>query len=341
MIKKIVVRCVLITVSVAMSLVVLEFFLKDTPFSTKPIVSVHNYSQFNIAYGIEPKPKLNYEEYGVRVKTNSHATFGPELKTDKTLSIFHLGDSYSAGPGIAYKKNYPYLLQEKINAQSSSKYQSVILGMGGSSPLQQAYIYKKKLTNLRPSLTIYELYQNDLGDDYIFYYSGYRAKIQSYEAFPKILLQSKTGNMLFTFLSDQLSKRYVKKYEETKDIISKDPKYVWDLTMKNGLNEIKTISEEKKSPLIIFYIPSGWDFDNEYASAPAKLRDSWPAYVEKWARQNNIPYYNFYSDFKEQNTEQLNELYLDIDHGYHLTEKGTKIVADKLFEIITQYGYIK
>jgi hypothetical protein len=326
-------RVFIIIFSIFVALGIVEMYLRTQKSKFSQITSVHGFAQFNINYGIEPKPKLKYDEYGVMVRTNSDATFGPEIKKNQPI-ILHLGDSYTAGPGIDYSKNYPHLLQEMINASSSAKYQTVILGMGGSSPLAQSFIFKEKLKYIKPKLTIYELYQNDLGDDYLFYYSSYIAKISTYKKFPKWLLNTRIGEKLYIFLSDQKAKANEKKYNETSVVIAKDPEYVWNLTMKPGLEEIKRIAQERGSPLVLFYIPLGWEFDNEYAVQKASKRDNWYIYAKKWAYKNKVPFIDIYSSFKKNNTKELNELYLGGDRGLHLTEKATAIVADELYTLL-------
>ena len=330
---KFLLRLGIILVSVTLSLIGFEIFLSKQPKKFQEVYPVHNFSQFNIHYGIEPIANLDYEEYGVRVKTNSYATFGPEIDKEKPI-IIQLGDSFTAGPGIPYEKNYPFLLQEKLNSVQQKNFQTVILGMGGSSPLQQKFVFQRKLSELKPTYVIYELYANDPRDDYSFFYSNYMAKMMVYEKFPQWFLKTAIGDRVYTFISDQKFKQNDKTYNSKIDLVEKEPQRIWEDYTEPSLKAIKNEAERRGGKFILFNLPLGWELDNEYATKAAEPRIKMAEYVKEWSAKNNVLFIDMYDTFIASNSAQLNELYLDGDHGYHLTEKGAALTADKLFELV-------
>jgi len=332
-------RLVLLVTSATAALAIAEFVLSRSPDTVEPIVSIHNYFQFNVLYGIEPKPNLVWDGFGFPIRTNSEATYGPEIRRDGTPIIMHLGDSYSVGIGVAYENNYPYLVQEMVNARSLSKYQTIILGIGGSSPVQQEIIFRKKLTNLRPSLVVYQLYDNDIVDDYVFRYSQYRAKMEVYEWIPRWLRGSAIAQKLYVFFSERKTKEYADTYEATKNAI--DPGVVWETLMRPALEKIRSRAERLGAAFLCFYIPNGWEIANEYAAKEATPLNPLHRLAKKWATDNNVPYVDLYEPFVAVNTTQLNELYLDGTRGFHLNERGTKIAADHIYELIETHQLLK
>lgn len=301
----------------------------------KKIESVSDFVQFNIHYGLEPKPNIEYKEYGYKVKVNSKAVYGDEISKEKNgLRIAYLGDSYSVGPGIDFKKNYPYLINKKIQSRHP-KADFLIGGIGGSSPFQQKFIYQTKIASYKPDIVVYELFDNDIGDDYIFRYSQYFARIQVYNAVPNFLRNSKLVQQLMILAMNQLESYYKYKYETTKHIMAKNPDEIWKKYTEPAMNQMLQLSREQKSKFIVIYIPSGWTFNDEYTAGPTHDKKY---ILEKasadWARRHGIPYTNMRSILSKYNTTGLNELYLPGDKGYHLTTLGASLVADKTYDLI-------
>ncbi|OGE32028.1 hypothetical protein A2631_02830 [Candidatus Daviesbacteria bacterium RIFCSPHIGHO2_01_FULL_44_29] len=309
------------------------------------VESSSDYYQFNYAYGIEPKPNLKYIEYGFDVFTNSLSLYGPAVgpKSDQ-VRIAYMGDSYSVGPGIDTKDNYPTKVTEVLAKKFNRKFDFVIGGYGGSSPATQATVLERKILPLKPNVIVYELYDNDPGDDYVFHYSPYFARMQVYDLFPAPLRQLQITQQFILLASNQLSKYLDFRYNQGERILDgsgllhKKIDYVWNSYTKPALWKMLEASKQNGASFYLFHIPIGWDFDNEYNHETKALeRYFLGTYAKVWADEEDVPYIDMYDTFKENNTETLNELYLPGERGYHLTEQGAQLVTDKLVDLITQH----
>ena len=85
---------------------------------------------------------------------------------------------------------------------------------------------------------------------------------------------------------------------------------------------------------MVFYIPGGIEFENEYLGKKYEGRSFIPDLVQDWAQKNEVPFIDMTSTFAAYNTDQFNELYLPEERGYHLTEFATSLVAKSILESV-------
>ncbi len=327
---------VLVILSISLVLVITELVLRNYPDPLKPVESVSDYYQFNIETGLEPKPNVKYNEYGFDVEINKNGFFGPEIPLEKKgLRLAFLGDSYSDGPGIDFKDNYPYKLTEKIREQSGKEVDFVIGGFGGSSPLGQKVVYEKKIQPYHPDVVVYELYDNDVRDDYVYSLSSYAARLKAHSMIPQFLRGSRISKFVEASLAKGITRFYEQKYEKTKSILETRPDEVWEKYTKPSLDEMLAKSKVNNSKFVLFYIPSGWEFDNEYAeNKKGTTRFFLASAASSWASAHEVPFVDMYDWFIPYNTEQINEIYLPGEKGYHLNEFGASLVTDQLEKVV-------
>ena len=257
----------------------------------REIESIYVSYQFNINYGIEPKPNLKYMEYGEQVSTNKNAMFGPETPIHKNgVRVAYLGDSYTVGPGIAFEKNYPFLVTQALKTHFHEDVDMVIGGIAGSSPFQQKFIFEKKILPYSPDIIICEMYFNDISDDFIFRYSSYFARMNIYANTPKFLLKSKFIQQFVVVLMEQLTRFYKYKYDHAKNILNEKPEEVWEKLTKPALDRMLQLANDHEAKFFLVLIPYQDDFANERKSnAPAQKRTFLSNVTFQWAKENQVP----------------------------------------------------
>ncbi len=304
----------------------------------KEIESISGSNRFNIHWGIEPNPSITYEEYGFLVSTNKGAMFGPEVqKLKKGMRVAFLGDSYTVGPGISFKKNYPTLVTQVLKKHFGNETDMVIGGIAGSSPSQQKFIFERKILQYAPDLIVYETYPNDLMDDFNFHYSSYRARINTYSNIPKILLKSRIFQNIAVFLAEQFTKINKNQNDKLKKGFSRKSEEIWEKFTKPAFDDMLQLARSHYVKFFLVQIPDGIVLKNEYGlHYPARYERS--TFLQQatyqWAKENDIPYVDMYETFLEHNTPKLNELYLPEEKGYHLTEFGASLTAQKISQLI-------
>jgi hypothetical protein len=303
------------------------------------IESISGTNQFNIHWGIEPKPNIKYEEYGFLVSTNKDAMYGPEIpKVKKGMRVAYLGDSYTVGPGISFEKNYPTLVTQTLKNHFGNETDMVIGGIAGSSPSQQKIIFERKILPYDPDLVVYETYSNDILDDFNFRYSSYIARINTYSNIPKFLLKSRFAQHATIFFAEQVTKFNNYLHDKLSNSFSQKPQEKWwkKLT-KPAFDDILRLARNHDAKFFLVHIPDGIVFKDEYGFSDP-VRGEWTTFLQQatnqWAKENGIPYIDMYETFLEHNTAKLNELYLPSERGYHLTELGASLTAQKIIQLI-------
>lgn len=314
--------------------VIAEFIISAVRPPLKSVESVSDYVQFNAAYGLEPKPGIRYKEYGIDVSVNTNGFFGPSVNLQKKgLRIAYLGDSYSAGPGITHQQNFPYLVSRSVQ-EKYGKVDYIIGGLAGSSPAQQVLLYKKKIAPYHPDVVVYEMFDNDVSDDFIFHYSDYRTRVQVADFVPDLLERSRLIQQLMLIVNAQLVTYRHDIYEKKKDELSRNPRDAWKQYTEPALIELQKEVLERGGKFVIFYIPSGWEFSNEYNEKKGERLSFIHASLKEFSSHYNIPFVDTYAVLLKNNTDTLHELYLPQEKGYHLTPKGAKIVSDEVAGLV-------
>lgn len=303
-----------------------------------PIIEVEpvgDYYQFNIKNGIEPKPDLKYKDYGIEASINKDGFYGPEIAKDKKgLRLAFMGDSYSIGPGIHFEENYPYLVHKKVKERfPNSDY--IIGGLGGSSPFQQNIIFSNKIVRYNPDVVIYQLYDNDISDDFIFNYSQYYSRMKVFNSVPRFLMKSKLVKHMMIISMENLTKINRAYYESHKDLVADNPSLLWNRFSEPALDDMFNRTRRMGAKFILFYIPYGKEFDDEYEAGPSQKEPSViHKNAKKWALKRRIPFIDMHDRFMEHNTSKLNELYLPSERGYHLTPFAANLVADEVYKLL-------
>jgi hypothetical protein len=99
------------------------------------------------------------------VKMNSHGFRDRERNYEKGKDIFRvvvLGDSYTAGLQVPLEQTFPYILEEKLNSEKSSKRLEVLnLGVAGFGTAQEYLTLKHYGLRYHPDLVILAFYINN------------------------------------------------------------------------------------------------------------------------------------------------------------------------------------
>jgi len=332
---------ILLIVSIAFTLILGEFVLRDSWILVKEAEPISDRVQFNIHWGLEPLPGLKYKEYGFTVRTNKHSMYGPEIpKLKKGMRVAYLGDSYTVGPGIPFKKNYPTLATQALKKDFGDELDMVIGAIAGSSPSQQKIILEKKILNFEPNLIIYEAFANDVKDDVAFNHSSYLARIHAYKYMPKVLLNLRSVQHATVFFSEQLSRYWRWQLTKSSQLTLKEK---WENYSKPALDKILNIAESNNIKFILIWIPDGTVFTHEYGpqvleQAPLQAKHALlvQGLISQWAEENNVSYVNMYETLLQHNTLEPNELYLPQELGYHLTEFAASLVAKKIINLVRE-----
>jgi|SRR3989344_1770167 len=329
-------KIVILIFSLIASLILCELFLRIIREPIQEIESVYDYTQLNINYGLEFKPKYNYKEFGYGGKTDSLGFYSPQISLEKRgKRIAYIGDSYIIAPGIALEENFPYKVSKKLS-QEYKNLDYLAAAIGGLSPFSNKFIYQKKISQFKPDIVIYQSFDNDIGDDYIFAYSEYFAKIKVWNSVPPFLKNSMVVQQLIVFATGYFRSSYELFYEDTKEVIKDDPEKVWNEYSKPSLDELLRIVRESGAKFILVYIPSGQVFPNEYIGKPLEKKYILAALLKEWAKENKVPFVDMYDDFLKRNTEEFNEIYLPEGKGFHLTREVADLLSDKLYHVVRQ-----
>jgi hypothetical protein len=303
------------------------------------VESVYSYVQFNIDYGLEFKPNHVYNEYDSGGKVNSHGFYSPEIVEEKKFKrLAFIGDSYTIGPGLNQEENYPHQVYKKLK-EKDPELEYLVSAIGGLSPFQNKFIYKEKIMKFKPDILIYQLYDNDIGDDYIFSLSPYYARMQVWSHVPPLLRKSMLVQQFMIIAADWRTREYEKKYNSTQKIILDNPKKIWEEYTKPSLDEMLEMSRQQGAKFVLLYLPSGYSFIEYNSDKPAPEGYILEGLTRKWAVENKVPYVSMYEEFKTVDTEELNELYLPEEKGYHLNKVGTDLVFNELNKIISSMNF--
>lgn len=312
----------------------IEFILRRSKKPINEIESVYHYSQFNINYELELKPNYNYEESGYGGKVNSYGFYSPSILVDKQgKRVAYMGDSYTFGLGLSLEDNFTYKVSKKLKDENRiSDY--LVAATAGMSPFQNQFIYKNKVSRFKPDIVVYQAFDNDISDDYMFAYSQYHAKIKVWNSVPAFLRGSMIVQQIMIIATEHLTKAYDSFYKETKEVINDNPEKVWEEYTKPSLDEILSLARENEAKLVLLYIPAGKVFANEYIGIPLEERYILNTLLKQWTKENKVSFVDMYDDFLKRNTEKFNEIYLPEERGFHLTSEGADMVSERLYSLL-------
>ena len=339
--KKVTIKNVfLIFCSFIVSIVLAEILLSvfNLPDLNYPYIKdIGAYRRFDSLHGIEPLPNVQYEEYGVTVKTSENATYGSTINIKKNgYRLAFLGDSYTVGPGIEFCDNYPSLiLTEFKNKQKAKKVDMILGAIAGSSPCAQVVMLKNKIGKYNPDLIIYQLYDNDMYDDNLFLHSNYKIEIDKYKTVPELFFKFRTTKILIDGYYSAVS--LINQKKNNSNIV--EMHHYWDKYTAVCLEEIIHYAKKRDIPLVLLYISSACYLDK--ADYELSICENLPSMdcMEPWiielSKKNNVELVNMVPVFNKINTEKLYELYLPAERGYHLNKYAADIVAKTIMNADT------
>lgn len=157
---------------------------------------------------------------------------------------------------------------------------------------------------------------------------------------PGILLKSRFVQHAAVFFSEQLTKYYNYQHDKLRDNFSQSPppqEVWWKKLTKPAFDDMLRLAQSHGAQFFLVHIPDGILFKDEYGfQDPA--RGEWSTFLQQathqWAKENDVPYVDMYETLLKHNTPELNELYLPGERGYHLTELGAALTAQKISQLI-------
>lgn len=100
----------------------------------------------------------------VHFKTNSLGFVGPEYKKEKSgFRIINLGDSFTAGWGVDFDKNFSTLLAPMLTEKTGVEVESLNFGIGGQGTMNSVVTYGQYGKQFTPDLVLLWFY---LGNDF-------------------------------------------------------------------------------------------------------------------------------------------------------------------------------
>ncbi|MEW6101484.1 MAG: SGNH/GDSL hydrolase family protein [Candidatus Omnitrophota bacterium] len=300
-------------------------------------------------------------------KFNSKGIAGPEYqyaKDGNEYRILILGDSFAEGETIEFEQSFSEVLKRRLNENGARFYEVINAGTKGYSTDQELLFYKKEGVEYRPDLTILMFYENDVWYNsqpkYLFMHKPLfrmlngkltltNVPVPGVSGFKEGRHSFKQGFYLYRFVCNFLKRLrretagVPEEFLVWQDEYSYRIKEAWGLT-EAIIGEFKKTSDNIKSPLLIFYVPSSKSI---YPEEWLKTRiffglfsDGWnvnrPAIeLERICRNMGIELLNP-SDLFKLKAGQLKKakkrLYSIEDP--HWTLEGHDFVADVLFQYL-------
>lgn len=108
------------------------------------------------------------KEFTIDLMTNSLGLVAPEIPVTprpNEFRIITLGDSFTEGVGAAADGSYPALLQKMLAARAGPRTFTVMnAGIGGSDPVFEIELLRRKLLPYRPDLVVLAMNYSDVPD---------------------------------------------------------------------------------------------------------------------------------------------------------------------------------
>lgn len=113
----------------------------------------------------EPRPGFNGFSEGIQVTTNGHGLRERELPLEKpadTRRVLFLGDSVTFGPGVRDGEPFPRLLELDLEADTSSRIQTINAGVVGYNTVQEQGRLEDVGLEYQPDVVVLTFLVNDL-----------------------------------------------------------------------------------------------------------------------------------------------------------------------------------
>jgi hypothetical protein len=324
--KKLFTNLLLLLFSTTISILALEqsyrfYLFGNASFSINKMNSINGLGELgllkpsnNSEIVFELKPNMNTYHKLVEFKTNSAGLRDKEYsvaKTEDTIRIAVIGDSFVLADGIGIEETFHSLLEERLNKeQGDITYQFINFGVSAYSLRQYLEVMKHKAIDYDPDLILVGFCPRN--DQYI-------PEEQKYRDVPKT-------NSFFHFYSIQafidVSKRgtyydddiyYMEKELARNEPFSdKQKRYMIQV-----LSEMNDFSEQNNIPIIIVYLDIF--YNEKFASR-----------LEEIVLKNNLYFVNASLPFKGQGYDE----YIIYPIDSHPNGKAHRIFADILYDYL-------
>ena len=297
-------------------------------------------------------------------------------KPSGTYRVILVGDSFIEGESVVENKTATSLVEKEITFESGQKIEMVNMGVMSYSPVVYYRVIKDKGLPLNPDLVIINVDMSDFQNDYAYAKDmdedgNFRNILfqqqmgQPHVALPaidsKIKFWLRSNSAFYMVVADRLKQliRKINKLPEPTVFLTNnldsDPHYI-TRSEKNAadpeawreisinLIKIRDLLTQKKIPLVVTVYPyghqagedewgkgrvrNGFETGKIYPSTAADL-------LVEFGNKNGIKVVNFVQDFRGAAKKEAGFLYYPQDG--HFTEKGQRVMADKLKEVINNY----
>ena len=286
-----------------------------------------------LIYSLKPNAELiwAYGEFAVEVKINSFGLRDSEIK-DRNLyekRIIITGDSMTFGHGVNNEETFPNQL-ENIFREHHQSVEVINAGISGYGTDQAYKLFTTRLLSLKPSMLIFAIFTNDLPDNI-------NLPLYTIEANALAPIDP-TKNWLYALGQvDQVMPGIIRKRRIYRFVINrltnKDLFSVLPDLNSEGLHRwsqqkillqiarLQDLGRINGFELMVLCIPSKWGNTGYY----------------KWIQQDGIRILNLHQDSIWRKEKES----LFFTHDFHLTKKGHKLIAKRLYDSIRTYEFTK
>lgn len=287
-----------------------------------------------------------------------------------------VGDSFTEGESVEESKTAAALVEKEMISETVKKIEIVNMGVMSYSPAVYYRVIKDKGLPLNPDLVIVNVDMSDFQNDYAYAKDmdedgNFRNILfqqqmgQPHVALPAVGSEIKfwlrSNSVLYLVLADRTKQlvRKIKKLPEPTvflaNDLNSDPHYItrseenasnpdaWK-EISASLIMIRDLMKQNKIPLVVTIYPYGHQAgESEWGEGRIKngfeTGRIYPSIASdllvEFGNKNGIKVVNFVPEFKKAVSAETGFLYYPQDG--HFTEKGHRVMADKLKEVISDY----
>lgn len=279
------------------------------------------------------RPRPNYDDGTIKI--NSAGFRGaeyPARKDSSVLRILCLGDSSTFGWESSASRIYPYLLENKLNAERASshlKFEVINAGATGYTSAQGLALYKHVGVRYRPDIVTFYFGSNDpvkrfymsdkqiMREDLPVWYrsliNNYLLRFDSYRLFRKLILTLRHGNE--------------KKAGESVPRVSLRD-------FRNNIIELNRLCQQRGAVLVLISPPLCEKMSRAWSRTQDVL--AYKKTLEDVANQYEVPLLKV-PDMSEQ-SEKPNEQYFQ--NTMHPSDLGHERIALFLYDFLTQHHFL-
>ena len=236
----------------------------------------------------------------------------PQEKIGKRVVI--IGDSVAAGVGVPYDKSFGKLLEKKLNADSESAYEVIVLAVPGYSTSQEIVLLKDEVFLYHPDLIVVAYHLNDPAHP-LFHNAGGQVGMYFW----------KPVSYAFFYLQ----RLVFRAKSRIKGIRSGCPNDPWSLFLhcvywsdvKKNFRDIMDIARKNSTPVVFAFLPLL--LDPADGKGVAELYNKLGDLVQ----ENGAQSVNLMKAFQGYDMESVKLP----DDAWHPNERGHRIIAERFF----------